>query len=203
MPFFQDRDTAVLYIHVPKTGGTSVEQYLSRRFRAPLGERTLYSGRRRGGSLQHQPLSRLERDPRVAEAMRTAKNRVCFATVRCPYDRAVSDLLWSGRITPGASRGQVETALRRYLSETHEATDYHNATQVSFVDAADTRADIIKLEELGEGMRRLGFTDFDDRRKNMSLGRDTYREFLSAEARGIIEDAYGDDFEAFGYARVE
>jgi len=204
MPFFEDKGgvgTAVLYIHIPKTGGTSVEQYLSKRFRTPLGENSFYTGRRRGGSLQHQTLSRMETVPRIERAMREAKNAICFATVRCPYDRAVSDLLWHKRINPKSSKRQVEVALEKYIHEPPEAMDYHNVPQVTFVQSSALRADIVKVEELGDGMRRLGFSDFPLRgpRRNMTLGRETYADFLSPRARSTIESFYQEDFTRFSY----
>ena len=40
MPFFQDQK--ILLIHIPKTGGTSIEKYFSNKFKTKLGPKQLY-----------------------------------------------------------------------------------------------------------------------------------------------------------------
>ena len=42
MPYFRINDVNLLFIHVPKTGGTSLEKYFSSKFNIPLNEKSLY-----------------------------------------------------------------------------------------------------------------------------------------------------------------
>ena len=42
MPYFNNNIKPVLFIHIPKTGGTSVEQYFSKKYSIPLDYRSLY-----------------------------------------------------------------------------------------------------------------------------------------------------------------
>jgi hypothetical protein len=42
MPYFKTNNKNVLFIHIPKTGGTSVEHYLSEKYSLPLNHKNLY-----------------------------------------------------------------------------------------------------------------------------------------------------------------
>lgn len=64
MPYFLSKYTNVLFIHIPKNAGTSIEMYLSKLYNIPLDEKSLYmftdrniTGFNNKISLQHQTLS--------------------------------------------------------------------------------------------------------------------------------------------------
>lgn len=42
MPYFENENINVLFIHIPKTGGTSLEHYFSSKFKIPLNNKSLY-----------------------------------------------------------------------------------------------------------------------------------------------------------------
>ena len=42
MPYFKNNETNILFIHIPKTGGTSVDIYLSKKFDIPLNNKSLF-----------------------------------------------------------------------------------------------------------------------------------------------------------------
>lgn len=39
MPYFNNNDINILFIHIPKTGGTSLENYFSSKFNIPLNNK--------------------------------------------------------------------------------------------------------------------------------------------------------------------
>ena len=43
MPYFKNKKNNILFIHIPKTGGSSVEAYLSKKMNIPLNNRSLFS----------------------------------------------------------------------------------------------------------------------------------------------------------------
>ena len=42
MPYFKNNDVNILFIHIPKTGGSSLEVYFSNKYNIPLNEESLY-----------------------------------------------------------------------------------------------------------------------------------------------------------------
>lgn len=42
MPYFKNNNVNILFIHIPKTGGSSVENYFSSKFNIPLNNTSLY-----------------------------------------------------------------------------------------------------------------------------------------------------------------
>ena len=43
MPYFKNNTINVLFIHIPKTGGTSIEMYFSSKFSIVLNNTSLYN----------------------------------------------------------------------------------------------------------------------------------------------------------------
>ena len=43
MPYFKNDNINVLFIHIPKTGGTSVENYFSSKFNIKLNSKSLFT----------------------------------------------------------------------------------------------------------------------------------------------------------------
>ena len=42
MPYFRNKEINLLFIHIPKTGGTSLEAYFSEKFNIPLDKHSLF-----------------------------------------------------------------------------------------------------------------------------------------------------------------
>ena len=42
MPYFKDNNINILFIHIPKTGGSSLEVYFSKKFNIPLNNKSLF-----------------------------------------------------------------------------------------------------------------------------------------------------------------
>jgi len=58
MPYFHNDKINLLFVHIPRTGGTSIEHYFSDKFQIPLNTKSIYSNpadvKRGGISYQHQ-----------------------------------------------------------------------------------------------------------------------------------------------------
>ena len=97
MPYFQNETTNLLFIHIPKTGGTSVETYFSRKLNIPLNEQCLYTpakGRfyKNNVSYQHQTYLTLLNN--AEELGIYFEGITILSIVRNPYDRVISDLFF-------------------------------------------------------------------------------------------------------------
>lgn len=86
-------DKKLIYIHVPKTGGTSIENFLN----GSIVDMNCFNANQLYGFdpsnacwLQHLPMSRIHR-----YCNQDLKSYFSFGFVRNPYDRAVSSWLWS------------------------------------------------------------------------------------------------------------
>jgi hypothetical protein len=42
MPYFQNKNVNILFIHIPKTGGSSLELYFSNKYKIPLDIKSLH-----------------------------------------------------------------------------------------------------------------------------------------------------------------
>ena len=85
MPLF--RDLNLLYIHVPKTGGTSIKEYFKKFSSMDYCGVNAYSNDTIGNSDHYIP-SRLKYE------ISNYNNLVKFVTFRNPYDRIVSEFFW-------------------------------------------------------------------------------------------------------------
>ena len=95
MPYFKNNNLNLLFIHIPKTGGTSLEKYLSQKHNIPLDSKSLYSDLKNGYnsvSLQHQTYhSLLKKKTQFGIDFNNIK---IISIVRNPYERIVSDLFF-------------------------------------------------------------------------------------------------------------
>ena len=42
MPYFKNDNVNILFIHIPKTGGTSLDNYFSKKYNIDLNDKSLY-----------------------------------------------------------------------------------------------------------------------------------------------------------------
>lgn len=79
-----------IFVHIPKTGGTSIEKTLGIKGNPPIPDHAIFYGFRKGKYLQH--LTALEIKKMVS--VNVYNNYFKFSFVRNPYDKLVSDFLW-------------------------------------------------------------------------------------------------------------
>ncbi len=131
MPLFTKLDRSVLYIHVPKTGGTSVEQFfITNGFAAEYldagGGKSLNQYRR--CPPQHMHAEQLQ------AILRPSRCNYVFATVRDPLARIVSEyrMRARGHAEFPALPAWLDQSLKRY-SEDAYIFENHLRPQVQFM----------------------------------------------------------------------
>ena len=190
----------ILYLHPSKTGGTSVENCLLN-FELGVKDPTalsrdqyIFYGLCRHRDMMHWNYHKLVKD------LPFLREWPSFATVRHPYDRVISE--WKYQ-----QRGE-----RNGSSEAHEKDDinlairsgsikkckwaYHWMPQAAYV-GPDTK--VLKLENIEEEWKKLNLGVGDLGHLNASPSPKAYE--LTDESKQIIQDAFPDDFEQFGYER--
>lgn len=200
-----------LFVHIPKTGGQSVESVflndlgLAWRDRAALLLRQ--NDDRKAGP---QKLAHLYADEYVARGHLAAGDfdrYLKFAIVRHPYQRALSEFRY--RAEAAAKRGQVlelDTFLNTAITEDYSDSARHLVPQVRYVFDAQGRrlvVRVLRFEHLAENIAPVFRDVFGENRrlphKNRSrVGLDIT---LSPAQADMLFDRYRADFEAFGYDR--
>lgn len=211
MPIARIAGGLVYFAHVPRCGGTSVEQYLTDRF-GPLAFRDLHFGAvaRRWSRSSPQHIAVEDLDRLIPAEFFEAR----FAVIRHPAARLQSVFLFQrdieGRIDRAASfAGWLERSLTRARRAPWQY-DNHVRPMVAIVPEGAT---IFRLEE---GLDKLvgwldaltGATapDLVLQRKNGYASRVAWAGVeagpapeMSARAAELIASHYAQDFERFGY----
>lgn len=210
MPYFFDKnkDINILFIHIPKTGGSSVENYFSKKFGIPLNNNSLYDflSNYKGTpflnkvSLQHQYLSNIMMSKRIVN-----DNLKIIAIVRNPYHRCVSDLFYLKLINKNSTKEEVFEKLRSYFF--FKTFDNHQAPQYLYVcekDDIPNNLIILRNESLDEDMKKLGYTDFNLRNNVNPVGNKiNYMEYLNDNSIRCLNRVYEKDFKYFNYEMIK
>ncbi|MDA8909483.1 sulfotransferase family protein [Pontimonas sp.] len=212
MPVLIRGDKAVLFIHIPKTGGSSFERDM-----ANLGWREVFS-------IRGMPASRLKfikASPQhfSAELMEGLFNFEEFSSVVCiirdPFDRLKSAFYYHFRSQVGRFPPDVPTWIQNTLSATRHNPyhlDNHIRPQVDFLPPG-VDCELFKLEEDGVRQAQIaacGKYEKQPRKLMHLLGiRNEEREKISkydpdieeafSSQRSTIADFYAADYAAFGY----
>lgn len=210
MPYFKTNNTNILFIHIPKTGGSSVDFYFADKFGKKLNRESLYSEllcdemEQLGitSSLQHMTYSQVMRNKSFFNI--DVNNLTVIAVVRNPYERILSSLFFQSKISKNPSQKEVECAILSFLGD--QNTDNHNLPQYKFITDENKKiipnAVILKTDGLTEQMRGMGFTDFDMVVNKNRHGVTDYVGLLSAESVRMVNEFYCDDFEVFGFEKI-
>jgi hypothetical protein len=202
MPYFKNNKLNLLFIHIPKTGGTSLEKYLSKKHNIPLNIKSLYSNHENGYksvSLQHQTYhSLLKKKTKFGIDF---NNIQMISIVRNPYERIVSDLFFYKLINYKTTQIEVFIILQKYINSNEY--DNHNIPQYSFLIDDNNKINkditIFKTETLTDDLIKYGFTDFNIH-KNVNInGNINYFDFLNEQSIKLINNFYKKDFKLFDY----
>jgi len=202
MPYYKDIN--LLFIHIPKTGGTSLENYLQTK-----SSQSLYSGPTNNImpeqslqqiSLQHQFFKDIWRYRKHIGV--NFDNIRIISIVRNPYDRIISDLLYFNLINIYMKPEEVFDIIKIYLTRTD--LDNHNVPQYRFIcDSKENmtvnmnQIKIFRTETLTKDLHEYGFTDY--KGKDSS---NNYMKYLNKDSISLINNFYKIDFIVFDYMMV-
>jgi len=202
MPYYNNKNYNILFIHIPKTGGTSVEVYFNNKIKYTHYEKTPPSNHLTiRGILKYNYFYKI-----------CFKDLNIITVVRNPYERAISDLYYLKLIKKEYSKDEVYKILKKHLSNVDDNMDYHNAyydnhtlPQYLFVTNNDKKLipnlKILKTETLSEDMKKIGFDDFNIK-INENPNKLNYYEYLNEDSICLINTIYYLDFELFGYQKI-
>ena len=170
MPYFKNNNINILFIHIPKTGGTSLETYFSSKFNIPLNNTSLFEyidnqtklneNMLINSSLQHITYNQIVKYNKVFNI--DFNNIKIITIVRNPYERIISDLFFLKKINLHTSKEEVFNIINEYLLS--DNYDNHNIPQHLFLKDDNkeliTNIHILKTENLINDMKDLGYNDF-------------------------------------------
>jgi hypothetical protein len=211
MPYFKNDDINILFIHIPKTGGTSIELYLSNKYNTPLDENSLceydFLTKKQkfhddiNTSLQHMSYLTIMKHADLFKI--DDVNMYTFAVVRNPYDRAISDLFYSyPEINENSSPEEIYELLKLNIKQN---IDGHTTPQYKFITMDD--ATILKdihvfhMELLEFEMQNMGHHDFDFK-KNCNKISVNYINMINEDSIKLINEYYLLDFKLFNYDMI-
>ena len=208
MPYYKEK--TLLFIHIPKTGGTVIEDEIKKKYK-----QTLYSGYINNilespfnkFSLQHQFYTTIYKYQNKLDV--NFNNIKIFTVVRNPYDRIISDLFWWKRkkkypefkINYNDTEEIYNFIKNNYLNR--DDLDNHNQPQYKFITDENlnliSNIKILKCETLNDTNNELNkFLGFNINIKKENINKD-YSKFLNKKSILLINEYYKKDFELFNY----
>ena len=205
MPYYPEKN--ILFIHVPKTGGTRIENELKKKYK-----QNLYNIKRRNkilekpfnkSSLQHQFYSTIYK---YRDRLNVNFDKIkIFSVVRNPYNRIISDLFWFRLIKKNFSKNQIYNVIKnKYLYRSD--LDNHNLPQYKFLTNENLNLyeniKIFKTEKLNEDNDELNkYLNVDINIKKENVNKN-YMMYLSKESISLINTFYDIDFKLFNYDKI-
>jgi len=202
MPFYPNKN--ILFIHIPKTGGTNIEDNLKLQTKQVLWtdvKNGILPAPFDNVSLQHQYYNTIF-DFQNLLNIKINTNTKVFAVVRNPYDRIISDLFWFKLITKDSTPSKIYSIIRNQFLNS-DYFDNHNKPQFNYVVDANgvihPNIKIFKCENLNEENEKLSkFLNININIKNNKANKD-YSKYLNKHSILLINRVYEKDFEMFNY----
>ena len=206
MPYFKNNKINLLFIHIPKTGGSSLEKYFSVKFNIPLSKKSLMSTEdirdfadkpEINSSLQHLTYNTIIK---YKDFFKIDENNIqILSVVRNPYNKIMSDLFYLKKINVNSTKEEVYEKMQIYLQENY---DNHITPQYKFITNENEELienlTIIHTETLNKDMEKLGYKDFNIK-MNMNPNNVNYYKYLNDDSIKLINENYKKDFEILNY----
>jgi hypothetical protein len=204
MPYY--KAVNLLFIHIPKTGGTVIEQQIKEQHKQTLRapNSNILPSPFNHISLQHQFYTTIYKFKDKLNV--NFDNIKIFSVVRNPYDRIISDLFFLRLIKPNFSSEQVCNIIKNnYINR--DDIDNHNKPQYKYITDENkniiSNIKIFHCEKLNKINKQLNeFIGFNINIIKKNVNKD-YSKYLNKESIKIINDYYKKDFELFNYPLIK
>jgi hypothetical protein len=207
MPYYKAIN--ILFIHIPKTGGTSLENYLK-----TFCKQTLYLTKpeienkniipNNKISYQHQTYKTLLKYKEILDIDFT--NITIITIVRNPYNRAISDLFYFKLIDVKSSPHDVFIKLKEFINSNYDKYDNHSLPQYEYIintyGEINNDIKIFRCENLKNEIIKYGFHKFNNNENTNKKGKIDYNKYLNKDSINLINNYYKKDFEIFNYKQL-
>lgn len=204
MPLF--RKSNVLLIHIPKTGGSSLEDYFINIYQKKCTFQTLLtkftSVTINGHSPQHCTYSELYEFKEYFDI--NFDTLTIITAVRRPYDRIISDMFYFHLLNIDDTSEIVEKKMKEFI-ESPNNYDNHKKPQIDYLlheGKINPKIKILKTETLTNDMYNLGYTDFDVNTNTTFKDKVDYMSYFNRNSLDYINTLYSEDFERFNYEKL-
>jgi len=209
MPYFSNDMINLLFIHIPKTGGTSLEYYFSQKYNIKLNQNSLhtydliefYEKYGINLTLQHYTYNNIIEFNNILNV--NFENLEKITIVRNPYAKIISDLFYKKLININSTKDYVYNIINKYINENNH--DNHNIPQYKFIIDNDNNLlhdiKIFKTETLNDNMIANGYTDFNIN-INTNQHKINYIDYLNNNSINLINNFYDKDFNYFNYNKL-
>jgi hypothetical protein len=217
MPYFKNNKINILLIHIPKTGGSSIEKYFFKKYPNLIQKKNTKlwgllpdEDQKKTinirSSLQHLTLRNIMKNNHYFKINFT--NLQIITVVRNPYDRIISELFYNNHVEINDSPGKVFKVILHHFKEykkNNHHQDNHYRPQHLFLTDKDGKVNknitILKTESLNEDMKKLGFHDF-----GLVYNKSYHKPsafYLNKKSIRLINAFYEKDFKLFGYEKIK
>ena len=216
------RKQKILFTHIPRTGGTSIENYFLKKFNLNESILNLTAGKNNHFvNLRHLPYNQIKHEW-LSNGEFLDEEWVQFSIIRNPYAKVMSELFFWTDLGVAQDFQQhsnyefrqvkILEALKVYISNTHKFNkdwmrDGHLYSQSWYLKDIPSNYKVFKFEEgINNIMDRLGFEDFknnntrsQDKLSQYNLKDVNYNDYMNQEFIEIVNKYYKEDFDRFDY----